>query len=432
MDLQIAPFRFDVTPPLGHSLCGGWIPPVSSVDDPLEAIGFVLLGSGRPLVLCAVDWTGLCNEAHVAWRTGLAKAADTTAERVAVQCVHQHDAPFACLEAERIVQAQGDLPHIIDVEFFNQCLKRGQLAVQEALKRPRRITHVGSSQTKVEQVASNRRILGPDGKVRTNRSVAPTSDDVRDLPAGVIDAWLKTVAFYSGRARVVACHYYAVHPISYCCQEGRVSSEFVGLARRLSQEHDEPGCSHIYFTGCAGNLNTGKYNNSAVKENRHLLTERMFDAIQAAQRSLQPEPIRKVNWRTQEILPTPRNVFDQKTLEQQIADRTKRVTQRNRPAFTLAWLRRIARKTPIILSALNVNNISLLHLPGEPFVEYQLRAQALNPDRFVATAGYGDGGPWYIPTAEAYAQDGYEVRMAFCDSHIDPLLTQSLLSLLST
>src|SRR5436309_10700582 len=39
-DLHLAPFRFDVTPPMGHSLCGGWIKPAEAVDDPLFALGF--------------------------------------------------------------------------------------------------------------------------------------------------------------------------------------------------------------------------------------------------------------------------------------------------------------------------------------------------------------------------------------------------------
>ena len=36
-NLHLATFRFDVTPPMGHALCGGWIRPVVGVDDPLEA-----------------------------------------------------------------------------------------------------------------------------------------------------------------------------------------------------------------------------------------------------------------------------------------------------------------------------------------------------------------------------------------------------------
>ena len=50
----------------------------------------------------------------------------------------------------------------------------------------------------------------------------------------------------------------------------------------------------------------------------------------------------------------------------------------------------------------------MLHLPGELFVEYQLAAQALRPDLFVAMAAYGDYAPGYIGTEVAYAQGGYE------------------------
>ncbi|MCH2203772.1 MAG: hypothetical protein MK102_17530 [Fuerstiella sp.] len=54
-NLHMGTFRFDVAPPIGHSLCGGWIKPVLGVDDPLEAIGYVLLGVGEPIVVCVVN-----------------------------------------------------------------------------------------------------------------------------------------------------------------------------------------------------------------------------------------------------------------------------------------------------------------------------------------------------------------------------------------
>ncbi|MCP4171172.1 MAG: hypothetical protein GY758_10425, partial [Fuerstiella sp.] len=121
-NLRLSTFRFDVTPPVGHSLCGGWIKSVVGVDDPLEAIGYVLVGAGKPIVVCVVDWTGLLNNAHIQWRQALAEAAETTSDRVAVHCVHQHNAPFACIDAEQIVRDQGDLPHIVELDFFERCL----------------------------------------------------------------------------------------------------------------------------------------------------------------------------------------------------------------------------------------------------------------------------------------------------------------------
>ena len=103
---------------------------------------------------------------------------------------------------------------------------------------------------------------------------------------------------------------------------------------------------------------------------------------------------------------------------------------RNRPSFTVAWIRRAAAKLPITLSSLHINDVSLLHLPSECFVEYQLRAQASAPNRFVACAAYGDGGPWYIPTADAYRQGGYAVGVAWCDPAIDQILSGGINELL--
>jgi hypothetical protein len=48
------------------------------------------------------------------------------------------------------------------------------------------------------------------------------------------------------------------------------------------------------------------------------------------------------------------------------------------------------------------------------------------PDRRVAVAAYGDGGPWYIPVKEEYPGGGYEVSVAFSDDSIDATLTGAI------
>lgn len=427
-NLHLATFRFDVTPPLGHSCCGGWIKPVEVVDDPLEAIGLVILGAGKPIVLCAVDWTGLLNEAHLQWRTALAEAAGTTPDRVAVHCVHQHNAPFACLEAERLVSEQGELPHIVDVDFFRRCLDRGRAAVTEGLKQAQPLTHLAHGQGKVDKVASNRRVSRDEqGRIKGMRGSASNDPALIALPEGLIDPWLKTVAFYNGEKKLAACHYYATHPMSYYA-DGRVSSDFAGLARKRRQQ-DEPDCTHLYFTGCAGNVAAGKYNDGS-KERRPILTGRVYDGIVASEADLERESIDSVLWRTVEVLPPPLASLSAEALQAAIANKQNPVVGRNRPSYMLAWLHRYEKKQPIILSSLRIGGIDLLHLPAESFVEYQLRAQKLQPDRFVATAAYGDGGPWYIPIKDEYPNGGYEVSVAFCEPAIDDLLTQGMENLL--
>ena len=372
-NLQLATFRFDVTPPMGHSCCGGWITPVVAVDDALEAVGFVLLGAGKPIVVCAVDWTGLLNEAHVEWRKALAEAAGTTPDRVAVQCIHQHNAPLACLEAERIVGEQGDLPHIVELDYYRRCLEQGRQAIAEALKKAAPLTHIAHGQAKVDQVASNRRVFRDEnGRVQAMRGSSCRDPKLIALPDGLIDPWLKTVAFYHGERKLAACHYYATHPMSYY-GDGHVTSDFAGLARKQRQQ-DEPDCLHIYFTGCAGNISAGKYNDGS-HEARPILTQRVYDGIVASEQNLQPVPIDRVGWNTAEIVPVPRDTLAAAALIEQIDNKANAVVARNRPSYMLSWLRRLEHKTPIVLSSLHINKTSLLHLPAECFIEYQVRAQ---------------------------------------------------------
>ena len=66
----------------------------------------------------------------------------------------------------------------------------------------------------------------------------------------------------------------------------------------------------------------------------------------------------------------------------------------------------------IPISCLWLGDARVVHMPGELFVEYQLAAQAMRPDGFVAMAAYGDYGPGYIGTAASYQQGGYETSAA--------------------
>src|SRR5262245_62246457 len=189
-ELHLATFTADVTPPDGHPLCGGWIEPVRGMDDPLRALGVVLLGMGRPVVLCAVDWCGIRNEAHRAWREALAKAAHTVPENVAVQTVHPHNAPFADVEAQKLLESVRGAPPSLDLKFFDKAVATTAAAVKTSLARTVRFSHVGTGKAKVEQVASNRRIVA-DGKVKAVRTSATRSKEVRDEPEGLIDPWLR-------------------------------------------------------------------------------------------------------------------------------------------------------------------------------------------------------------------------------------------------
>jgi hypothetical protein len=405
---HLAAFRCDVTPPAGHPLCGGWIDPVRGVDDPLLAAGVVLLGMGEPVVLCAVDWCGLRNDAHLAWRQALAKATHTVAANVAVQCVHPHNAPFADTEAERLIRKAPEPAPSLDLDFFEKAVGRVAEAARDSLAKTVPISHYGLGRAKVDQVASNRRIVGADGKVKHTRTSATKDPKVREEPEGLIDPWLRTLSFWDGERPVAALHYYATHPMSYY-GDGRVSSDFCGLARE--KRRDETKVFQAYFTGCAGNVTAGKYNDGS-KENRPVLRDRVLDAMAAAWKATERHALSGWAWRVEPVKMPPRveKSFGEEESRKALEDVKQTTARRNNAAFQLAWLKRLDR--PIDFACLDLGKAQVLHLPGEAFVEYQLKAQELRKDVFVCVAGYGDDGPGYLPTDAAYLEGGYEPTVA--------------------
>ncbi len=255
---RIATFRVEVTPPVGSPLCAGRVAPVKAVADPLFAIGLVLLGDEAPVVLCAVDWCEIDNDAHLAWQAELARAVGTTTDRVALHTVHQHNAPIVDLAAQELVEAAGDLAPLMDVAHFRSCVASTAEAARGALSRATLVDGVAFGSAVVREVASARRILGEDGTVRLTRWSSAQEIELQEAPEGLIDPLLRTVMFLHDGRPLAALHFYATHPMSYY-GDGVVTADFAGLARER-RSAETPGCEHLYLNGCGGDITAGKYN----------------------------------------------------------------------------------------------------------------------------------------------------------------------------
>jgi len=398
--LRIATFDVDATPPIGSLLA--YDPVTNHWELGLRARGIVLLGAGDPIVLCAVDWIGIANGGHDAFREALAQAAGTTPERVAVHALHQHDAPDCDFSAEQILKQAGMDTRQFDSSFQRQLLARLAGALRDALPRAQPVSHFGLGAAPVEKVASNRRILGPDGKVRDTRWTATTDPKVRAEPDGVIDPIVSLVSFWNGEQPVAVLSYYATHPQSYY-RTGIPNPDFPGIARFLRQLA-VPEALHVHFDGAGGNIGAGKYNDGSPT-NRLVLAERVADGMRRAWESTKRQPLAAsdVSWAIEPVVLPPAKHLSVEKLEAQLAAKDKEFN-----ASRLAWARRCHDGHKIEISCLSLGTARILHLPGELFVEYQLAAKAARPDLFVAMAAYGDYAPWYIGTTVAYEQGGYE------------------------
>ena len=403
---RVAAFEADITIPIGHACMGGGVADAREVLDPLYAKGFVLRGAGEPIVVVALDWCQCNNDSYDRWREVLADAAHTSPRRVMLATVHQHDAPICDLTAQGLLDQYGLRGWNCDLAFHERAVQRTAAALREALKSSRRVTHYGIGQAKVERVASNRRVVRPDGRVTWDRSSA--SGDIFEAPEGEIDPWLKSISLWDGADPVLVWCCYGVHPMSRY-GKGEVSADFPGLARARRQTEDAK-VFQIYFTGCGGDTTAGKYN-TGLPENRPVLADRLYRAMLEAWQKTQRQPLKRVDYRVAELYLPARTTgpFSREAMQTTLANTNATRWRRVEAALGLSWRGRVDRGQPIDVPCLDLGGGAVLFsiLPAESFIGYQLAAQRLRPESFVMVAGFGDGAPGYIPTDQCW-KDGYQ------------------------
>lgn len=421
-NLSISTFDIDVTPPVGFMMAYDRVRRVDELG--LRCRGIVLSGAGQPIVLCAVDWIGIGNQSHDAFRERIAEAAGTVPQRVAVHTLHQHDAPRSDFGAESLLNQAGvSNLGAHDGTFARHSIDRLAIAVKESLVKTTPITHAGFGTATVKDVASNRRIHDESGKVVATRYTATADPAIRALPDGKIDAELSALSFWNQDQPVAVLTYYACHPQSYY-RMGVPSPDFPGIARFIRGQA-MPETLHVHFNGAGGNVGAGKYNDGS-HSNRLRLAGRVADGMHEAFDDTKKFTVNSNNiqWT---IAPVDLPVAAHLDREELLGTLAKwdGVTYWGAPD-KLAWVLRCESGHAIDLACLSVGDVRILHMPGELFVEYQLAAKAMRPDLHVAMAGYGDYGPGYIGTKEAYEQGGYETSEPA--SNVSPQVEEVLMA----
>lgn len=389
--LQLAVLDIDITPPMGYKMPYGVVK--NSWDIGLRAKGIVLSGSEKPIVLVSLDWLGIGNECYDEFKRSIAGAAGTVPERVAVHVIHQHDAPY---------------PHdFLNDNFALSVIHRLEMAVAKSLENTVPVTHIGLGEAQVYMVASNRRILGADGKVKAMRWTACKDSVLRVEPEGVIDPMLSAVSFWNEERPIAVLNFYATHPQSYYAT-GVPNPDYPGIAR-FHRQLAIPDALQVYFTGAGGNVGAGKYNDGS-HENRGILAERLADGMKRAWENTK---------RTSVAASDIQLSFEPVSLP---LDSVK--------ASKVLWERYRAGKK-VDLQCLTVSDKArILFMPGELLVEYQLAAKKMRPDLFVTMAAYGDLGFGYIPTAAVFPQGGYEADVAKVTPEAEKVLLDAIAKLL--
>ncbi len=422
--LKLSVFDIDATPPVGSMLA--YDPMENRWDLGLRAKGIVISGAGKPVVLCAVDWIGIANESQDAFKEALAEAANTIPRRVVVHTIHQHDAPICDFSAEKFLLDAGMEAHSFDGRFARTFIQELKAAVQNSLDRARPVTHIGVGEAPVRQVASNRRIINALGKAGTMRGSSSRDSSLRAQPEGLIDPIVTVISFWNQQEPLAVMSFYATHPQSYYLTKV-ANPDFPGLAR-FYRQLEVPDALHIHFNGAGGNIAAGKYNDGS-HENREILARRLAAGMKQAWESVEKFPVKPadLNWKVISVqLPAAQDSLE--AIEKRIHSMNPRQLTNN--VSKLAWWKRQQAGIKTDIACLGLGNTRILFMPGELFVEYQLAAKAMRPDLTVAMAAYGDYGPFYIGTKQAYEQGGYEINSSPVTADAEDILLKAIKTLL--
>lgn len=402
---SVSPFMVDITPPEGHPIAYGIN---RTADSPLYARGIILEDGSSRAVLAAADFIGLPNRAYAEWRRALSRAAGAPERNVILHSVHQHDSVYPSLAVDEILSSYG-FERKLDPDYWNKITRALRDEVSSCAKpgKFRRVYSLAVSETRLAGLASNRRIPGKDGKIEAMRFSMCGDPALRAKPVGLIDPILRTAAFIGrGGGIISSVHFYATHPqVAYL--RNMAGSDVPGRALRAVEKKHKG--LHIYFSGCGGNITLGKYTSGSPGENLDNLGDRLGEGMLAGLSTLREKPLGRLRvMRAGLNLPLSEKFTEEHFISE--LDKKPDVYDKARAlASRLYLLRNIGKSLKPELKRVSFGpDAHILSFPSEVVVEYQLYAQELAPEHFMACASNADFSYGYFPTAKMFDEGGYE------------------------
>lgn len=410
-----------ITPPVGSEM-SGFIARGSGmlgVHDNLYARAMIWSNGNDAsrVVLLTLDLIGLDFPQVESIRQRIAARTAIPQEHIAVTATHTHGGPSVM---------DGRLGGHVDHHYLEFMLQTATDVVEEA------------SQKLVPVTA--RFSIGNEPTVGKNR---------RDVD-GVIDPAVPVVRFdaLDGRVHAILLSY-ACHPVTLGADNYLATADYPGYTVR-ALEAVYPGAHLQFATGCCGEINTGHSAHDSVKgrglERRtyaecqrlgHIIAGA---ALQASERGAAPVgiPLAQVPDQSGNAqIKVLRSVVELPLLSVESPDALRLSAEQYRKEATrlqrngmhtgeglmlqawAEWAEKIstdAHPSHSILSEvmlLAIGEISILLLPGEPFVELGLEIKRRAGHEALMVIGYANGVPGYIPHRAAYETGGYEVAEAY-------------------
>ena len=418
----------DITPVMGIQIAGdiGRYRPVEEIRDPLYAKALVLDAGGKRVCWLSLDILAISRpwadeiKRQVAERYGLNPAT------IMAHVVQNHAAPavghFFVFDRDELGLFPKDCPWLLGGdERYNPVFIEGVLqAIGKALGSLQPAT-VKVGRGVDGRMAFNRRFVMRDGTVQThagncNPNVLHTE--------GPIDPEVGVMLFVADSGKTVAAVlHHTCHPVHGYPQRW-ISAGWPGAWCNGVRELLGRDCLAMLVNGFCGNIHHCNHLDPNYKDDYQEMGRKLTETTAAVLKRLVPVEAPDLDWRIRSLQIPLRSPTDQ-----EVADARRLLKEHPQPIWkdaaktAVEWdwvyaatridLAEHVKKSPMFdypIQVFRLGNTALVSVPGEPFVEEQLRIKLASPAAFTFMAHMSNAYVGYIPTLQAFARGGYETR----------------------
>lgn len=441
----------NVTPSLGGSIVGNWLPtPATYVHDELHARCLVLDDGTSRVALVVVDSLGIPRYVIDAAKQQASQHTGIPPERILVSATHTHSATSAL--GARWSPADYDLSPTLDAyqAFLATRIADG---IRKAVSRLEPAQIAWGKASLPDEVFNRRWYMKPGphlanpfgGMDRVQMNPGVGSANLIE-PAGPTDPEISFLALRSADGRPLAVlANYSLHYVGGVPQ-GHVSADYYGvfarsLARMFGEDRSDSSFVAMLSNGTSGDVNNVNVRSAQPRLEPYVRMERVANRV-AAQVY---QGVQQGSWRDHVSLAGVQRTLTLKrrpvtpelvTWAKQAMARPESAPAHPRERIYAERILGSAGAPPtvdVVLQTLRIGDLAIATFPFEVFAEIGLEIKAKSPFGQTFTTSLANGSEGYLPTERQHALGGYETWLGTNRVQLDGarVMTDALLEMLA-
>ena len=412
--------RLDVTPPLGTELTGYFrVRIADGVRDPIYLNALALSDGDNTALIVTGDFMYIREESLFYYRGLIEKRTGLSKENIMLHVVHQHTSTTAGKEGPTDPEYQ---------EFLaRKYCDVAQMALDDMAAAK---ASYAEGETAVP-ISFIRRFKMKDGSTRTNPG--RKNPDV-DCPIGEADNTVRFVRFEREGKNDIALVNFQTHPD--VIGGNKFSADWPGFVRTFTEKAlDDVSC--IVVNGCQGDVNhidvnsevsLGK-NTELRYEHSKFMGKTVTDVVTALWDKTAPLDEGSVSCQIKYAY-IASNTDGAEDIEQMtklfngyIEGKVPKTTMADAGKWRrIASMTRTALVQTLPVTVVAFGKVAIVGYAGEPFTEYAQIPRNAFPELKVMSACLANGSQGYFPSADAYAEGGYEASSSEFTPTVAPTL----------